>query len=115
MRRRSGSEFIVSSCAASGAMTHYWVAYRVSRGAYSRTDSKSDSELPRHFWPFLKARLGYERASAISHFACALGLLLCRCFASRRTQRPRLYSQIENEADAGLTGITCYMVRPNAL
>ena len=60
--------------------------------------SKSDSELPRHFWPSSKLGLGYEPAlsgaSTISSFV----------LTSRRTQTARLYSQIENGADAWCNG-----------
>jgi hypothetical protein len=37
----------------------------------------------------------------------ARSVFFCECFASRHTQRARLYSQIENGADAGFMGITC--------
>ena len=60
---------------------------------------------------FLKAKLGCSdqnlRASLV--FCCAWVLS-----PPRRTQGARLYAQIENGADAGLMGITCYMVRPTA-
>ena len=75
--------------------------------------SKSDSELPRHFLVVLKARLGYERSAASTTLPSARSSFV-PVFASRCSQLARLYAQIENGADAGLLGITCYMVRPTA-
>jgi hypothetical protein len=64
---------------------------------------------------FLKAKLGCERARAGSDQNLRASLVFCCAWVlspPRRTQGARLYAQIENGADAGLMGITRYMVRP---
>ena len=61
---------------------------------------------------FLKATL---RTSAHRHrtIPCVRARSLCAWGLSRRTQRaPPICTKIESGADAGLRGITCYMVRP---
>src|SRR6516162_10099689 len=75
-------------------------------------DSESDGELPRHLWP--TSGLGWLRRSAQPHRRPCVRVRSSFARVSRRTQRARLYSLIENGADARCMGITCYTVRPTA-
>src|SRR5215472_9289766 len=75
-------------------------------------DSESNGELPRHLWP--TSGLGWLRKSAQPHRRPCVRVRSFFASVSRRTQLARLYSLIENGADAGCMGITCYKVRPTA-
>ena len=85
-------------------------------------DSKSDGELPRHFWPSSSQVRLRTSAHRHRHLACALGLL-CAWVLSRAAYVdelsldalvPRIQCAKGSGADAGLMGITCYMIRPTA-
>jgi hypothetical protein len=66
---------------------------------------------------FLKAKLGYERAlTGIDQALRASSVFFCAWVLSRRgaISAHAYMHKIESGADAGLMGITCYMVRPRA-